>query len=362
MILSSAISFDSSSVRAATPKLSQTVISLPSGTSTTLKVSGTDKAVKWSSSDENIASVSKKGKVTGKNAGKAIITATIGKQTLQCRVIVRARLSRTKVTLVRYERIFLCLKGASIKRISSSEHKVASVSIVKEGKEGMIIGLRRGRATITVVDTTGRKYTCIVKVEEPYQREKYITLEEGQSYRLRLNDTTQKISWSSRNEKVACVNSVGFVTARSKGGTYIYAKVGSKSFSFYIKVLAKKKPEVTPTATPTPTVTPEPTATPTPEPTATPIPTATPEPTATPIPWYPSYPDPEPTDPQPPQIDTDVPIDTDHSNDNNVPTDTDHSNDNNVSTDNNVPIDTDHSNDNNVPTDSDTDSGSHLLF
>lgn len=240
MILSSAISFDSSSVRAATPKLSQTVISLPSGTSTTLKVSGTDKAVKWSSSDENIASVSKKGKVTGKNAGKAIITATIGKQTLQCRVIVRARLSRTKVTLVRYERIFLSLKGASIKRISSSERKVASVSIVKEGKEGMIIGLRRGRATITVVDTTGRKYTCIVKVEEPYQREKYITLEEGQSYRLRLNDTTQKISWSSRNEKVACVNSVGFVTARSKGGTYIYAKVGSKSFSFYIKVLAKK--------------------------------------------------------------------------------------------------------------------------
>ena len=240
LILSSAISFDSSSVRAATPKLSQTVISLPSGTSTTLKVSGTDKTVKWSSSDENIASVSKKGKVTGKNAGKAIITATIGKQTLQCRVIVRARLSRTKVTLVRYERIFLSLKGASIKRISSSERKVASVSIVKEGKEGMIIGLRRGRATITVVDTTGRKYTCIVKVEEPYQQEKYITLEEGQSYRLRLNDTTQKISWSSRNEKVACVNSVGFVTARSKGGTYIYAKVGSKSFSFYIKVLAKK--------------------------------------------------------------------------------------------------------------------------
>ena len=167
------------------------------------QVSGTDKAVKWSSSDENIASVSKKGKVTGKNAGKAIITATIGKQTLQCRVIVRARLSRTKVTLVRYERIFLSLKGASIKRISSSEHKVASVSIVKEGKEGMIIGLRRGRATITVVDTTGRKYTCIVKVEEPYQREKYITLEEGQSYRLRIKGNTQKIYWSSNNKRLA---------------------------------------------------------------------------------------------------------------------------------------------------------------
>lgn len=95
LILSSAISFDSSSVRAATPKLSKTVISLFSGKSTTLKVSGTDKAVKWSSSDKNIASVSKKGKVTGKNAGKAIITATIGKQTLQCKVTVKAILSMT---------------------------------------------------------------------------------------------------------------------------------------------------------------------------------------------------------------------------------------------------------------------------
>ena len=315
------------------------MISLFSGKSTTLKVSGTEKAVKRSSSDENIASVSQNGKVTGKNAGKAIITATIGKQTLQCKVTVKPRLSKTKVTLVRYEIFYLSLKGASIKSISSSQPKVVSVFSVKTGK---IRGMGRGRATITVVDTTGRQYTCTVKVEAPYQQKKYITLEEGQSYRLRLNGTTQEVSWMSENEKVACVNSRGLVTARSKGRTCIRAEVGSRHFFFYIKVLAKKKPEVTPTATPTPTVTPEPTATPTPEPTATPIPTATPEPTATPIPWYPSYPDPEPdpgpTDQQPPQ------------------TDNDYSNDNNGQTDN------DYSNDNNGQTDSDTDSGSDHLF
>ena len=79
------------------------------------------------------------------------------------------------------------LKGASIKSISSSKPEVASVLKVKTGK---IIGRRRGTATITVVDTTGRKYICIVKVEEPYRREKYITLEEDQSYRLRIKGNT----------------------------------------------------------------------------------------------------------------------------------------------------------------------------
>lgn len=102
-------------------------------------------------------------------------------------------------------------------------------------KTGKIRGLRRGRATITVVDTTGRKYTCIVKVEEPYRREKYITLEEGQSYRLRIKGNTQKIYWSSNNRRLALVDSHGLVTARSKGKTDIFARVGSKRFFLYMK-------------------------------------------------------------------------------------------------------------------------------
>ena len=264
MILSSAISFDSLSVRAATPKLSKTVISLFSGKSTTLKVSGTNKAVKWSSSDKNIASVSKKGKVTGKNAGKAIITATIGKQTLQCRVTVKAILSMTKVTLAKNDFINLSLKGASIKSISSDKPSTVFVF-----KDKTIQGIKKGKATITVVDTAGREYFCTIKVEQPFLNEKSITLEEGQYYPLRLNGNTQKISWISKNEKVALVTSRGFVIARSKGKTSIYARVGTRFFKCEVKVLAKKKPKVTPTATPTPTVTPEPTATPTPKPTAT---------------------------------------------------------------------------------------------
>ena len=149
-----------------------------------------DKAVKWSSSDKNIASVSKKGKVTGKNAGKAIITATIGKQTLQCRVTVKAILSMTKVTLAKNDFINLSLKGASIKSISSDKPSTVFVF-----KDKTIQGIKKGKATITVVDTAGREYFCTIKVEQPFLNEKSITLEEGQYYPLRLNGNTQKISW-----------------------------------------------------------------------------------------------------------------------------------------------------------------------
>ena len=236
MILSSAISFDSSSVRAATPKLSKTVISLFSGKSTTLKVSGMDKAVKWSSSDKNIASVSKKWiKSQAKIAGKAIITATIGKQTLQCRVTVKAILSMTKVTLAKNDFINLSLKGASIKSISSDKPSTVFVF-----KDKTIQGIKKGKATITVVDTAGREYFCTIKVEQPFLNEKSITLEEGQYYPLRLNGNTQKISWISKNEKVALVTSRGFVIARSKGKTSIYARVGTRYFKCEVKVLAKK--------------------------------------------------------------------------------------------------------------------------
>jgi hypothetical protein len=55
----------------------------------TLKVKNAKKKkIKWSSSKKKIAKVSKKGKVKGLKAGKAIITAKIGKKKLKCTVTV----------------------------------------------------------------------------------------------------------------------------------------------------------------------------------------------------------------------------------------------------------------------------------
>ena len=273
LLLSSTISFNTESVSAATPKLNKTKITLSAGKSATLKVSGTNKNVKWSTSKKTVATVSKEGKVTGKNAGTATITAKVGKQSFQCKVTVKATLNKTTATIAKNGSVKLALKGAIVKSFNSSNKKIATVS-----KEGKVVAKRKGKATITVVDTNGKKYICKITVEDPSLNKTSVTLQINQNYRLKLNGNTQKISWSSSDESVAYVNSKGRVTAYSEGTAVITAKVGNKKFKCKIKVKAKELPEATPTPEPTETPTPEPTATPTPEPTATP----TPEPTATP--------------------------------------------------------------------------------
>lgn len=72
------------------PKLTKSSISINVGKSATIKVKNNKKKVKWSSSKKKVATVTKKGKVTGKSAGTATITAKIGKKKLKCKVTVLA--------------------------------------------------------------------------------------------------------------------------------------------------------------------------------------------------------------------------------------------------------------------------------
>ena len=54
-----------------------------------LKVKGTSKKVTWKSSNKKVAIVSKKGKVTGKKKGTAVITAKVSGRTYKCKVTVK---------------------------------------------------------------------------------------------------------------------------------------------------------------------------------------------------------------------------------------------------------------------------------
>lgn len=72
------------------PTLNQTKATISVGFKTTLKVDNTTESIKWSTSKKEVATVSSKGVVTGKKAGKATITAKVGGQTLKCTVTVKA--------------------------------------------------------------------------------------------------------------------------------------------------------------------------------------------------------------------------------------------------------------------------------
>ncbi len=90
IIVSSAL-VNAKTAEAATIKLSKTKLTLDVGKTYTLKLTGTTKTVKWSSSNTKVATVSKAGKVTAKKSGSAVITATASSKKYTCKVTVKAK-------------------------------------------------------------------------------------------------------------------------------------------------------------------------------------------------------------------------------------------------------------------------------
>ena len=91
LILSTMSIIAFSATAASTPKLSKTAVTIYYKASTTLKVTGYSKTVKWSSSNTKVAKVTSKGVVTGAGLGTATVTAKAGNKTLKCKVTVKDR-------------------------------------------------------------------------------------------------------------------------------------------------------------------------------------------------------------------------------------------------------------------------------
>lgn len=79
------------------PKISQTKLTLEKGKSQTLSLEGTKQKIKWSTSNKSVATVTSKGKVTGKKIGTAKITATVGNKKYTCTVTVKKVSATTPV-------------------------------------------------------------------------------------------------------------------------------------------------------------------------------------------------------------------------------------------------------------------------
>ena len=83
---------------AAKPKLSKTKLTLTVGKTAKLKVKNYKGTVKWSSNKKKVAAVSKKGVVTAKKKGTAVITAKAGKKKLKCKVTVKVAANKKTQT------------------------------------------------------------------------------------------------------------------------------------------------------------------------------------------------------------------------------------------------------------------------
>ena len=152
---------------AKTPKLSKSSAVVANGKTCKLSVKNTGgKKVTWKSSNKKVATVSKKGVVKARKAGKTTITAKVKGKTLKCKIkVVAPYLNKTSVTLMEGEEVWLRVKGTSSEVVwSSSDEWVAEVD-----EDGYVYAEEAGTAVITA-KVNGIKLKCRITVqaeEEP---------------------------------------------------------------------------------------------------------------------------------------------------------------------------------------------------
>lgn len=97
--------FCSTTFAASKIRLNTTSVSLKVGKAYNLSVLGTKAKVTWRSSDTSIVSVNSNGRITARKAGKATITATVGKSTrLRCQVSVSRPAVTANQLMARFKR------------------------------------------------------------------------------------------------------------------------------------------------------------------------------------------------------------------------------------------------------------------
>lgn len=145
---------------ASNPKLNKTYATSYIGKTIQLKVSGSKKKVTWKSGNTSIATVNSKGLVKAKRGGSTTIMAKVDGKTLKCTVVFKnPSLNKTGLSLNKGETFTLKLTGATVKKWSSSNSNIASIS-----KSGVVTAKSAGKATITCENSSGVKRTCNVTV------------------------------------------------------------------------------------------------------------------------------------------------------------------------------------------------------
>ena len=159
-----------------TIKVSMTTVPLKVKQSYTIKVTKLakgDSVRSWKSSNPRIASVNGKGKITGKKAGKAVITVTLASG-LKKKITVKVQKSSVKTTKVTLNYKNYTLKPgktftlkAKVQPLTSGQKvtfRSTNRRIVRVSAKGEVQAVKKGKAKI-IVKSGKKKAVCTVKVK-----------------------------------------------------------------------------------------------------------------------------------------------------------------------------------------------------
>lgn len=245
------------SVSAATKiRLSKSAVAVSKGRSYTLKVSGTQRKVSWSSSNKSVATVSQTGKVTARKKGTAVITARVSGKSLRCRITVKQPVTGIKLN----QKSIAISKGKTytLKAVVSPTNatnravswKTSNKKVVTVNAKGQIKAIGSGTATVTATarDGSKRKASCKIVVKKTSSdadsmklSSSSVTLTVGAKKKLTVSSAGGvRVAWGTSDKSIATVSN-GTITAKKPGTAVIAARKVDGSQTLYCKVTVKEK-------------------------------------------------------------------------------------------------------------------------
>lgn len=213
--------------------------------------SGATGTITWTSSNTNVARVSK-GVVTAVAEGTATITASSGNISTTCTInvsnniikITNLAMNKTTATMNTGENLQLSYTKQPANATSTVEWSSSNPSVATVDSSGLVTAIDGG--TVTIYATSNDISTeCNIEVElSPLSNLEFptneVTLSIGESQTLNLTKTPssaiETITWTSSNPTIATVDSNGLVTGIKQGTTTITASSGNISATCNITI------------------------------------------------------------------------------------------------------------------------------
>lgn len=204
----------------------------------------TIKSLNWKSSDEKIAYVDSRGRVTGVAPGTVRITVSAQDNSgikAVCIVTVVKETPVTSITIVNKNTTMLVGESQKLNYVAGpsktsdtirwycDDNSVATI----DSKTGKIKAKKPGTVTVTVAASSGKSYETKVTIVGLSRTS--ISMEQYDTYTLKVLNG-KKVQWDVENTKIARVNKSGKISARKKGTTYVTAQVNGRKLRCKVQV------------------------------------------------------------------------------------------------------------------------------
>ena len=233
--------------------LNKSYVDLIQGKTVKLKATTSPKtvtySVKWESSDENVAIVSKKGKVTALKPGECVIRCVAGDDSdvyAVCRVRVTAPVSITSFNFAEDSLVMIAGETKNIEYTVSPYNYTENFNwssgnpvVATVDSKGKVTARSVGCTTITALSDSGKKNTIDVYVVGLSKTK--ITLHQYESTKINLQLDGVKtgaldIRWDTDNQSIAEISN-GKVTGKALGTTTVYCVVNGRYLACTVKVI-----------------------------------------------------------------------------------------------------------------------------